>query len=848
MSNFTVYRKTWDEDGQAYILAEAFKIESRQQGQIRKMQTATYHEEIMTDDSIKIQLLSINRIDFRLRDFIIYDDRPYFLNRLPQCSIDTTGRYVYDITFEGVMYELGRVAFIMPDAFGYQYYGPLSDFARLIADNMNRINASVVWEYGGDTYEARYKDEVEITHGDTTYRCKRWGVGFNHDLEDMCVTWIITEGMPSVGSHPIDPEDGSEVDFCTITDVRKWDVDFQTAPSSMPTYPSAGSGVVPDATHVLRWPNPNTAGEDAFIEEEDYKSMLRAMQRTEYSNYITDPDNPSDKMATWKKVYEVAGLDDTPPDIEVGDLPVLTDFPSFIGDKREVTNSVSYTFRCTDYSLDLDPTSSTYMAWVSQGYSDSPKVLNYKATYNAIDTVSNEWMVTQIEPGSGTTSSDYPTEFQLLEYDCHSCLAVLQDISAQWDEWEWVIDNVEHGLVQGEILVWATIKIRQRNVIDAGGETHSIGFGKSGGLSMIRRKYADESNPPSRIYFYGGRNNLPQYYRNERLCLPNRAKKDSYLDFDAFQQSLFPLGVSNGTCEAIVNVDDIYPANEPFVVKEGWARMVHSQDPDTHEPIPPHYLELAIPEDEFFFITDIWKPYDFDNEDLEDCTDYLEWLTLKQWEDTQEHREHYEKHYAGDTANPKHVSKYMIGGEAPMFTFQGGELEGYQLSMYRCFRDDGNIVVWLNVIKEENEEKEGYYVPNDTDRRCLPGDKFIIDNINMPVAYTYYRDGESGDFSAENRLWKAAIDYMNDMANKIDYEVEVARDYVIKHGESFSCFDTLMFPDRLSAELETIKRRIIEVERDLIDGYSYKLTITNRGMIRPWKNLGKIINQQNTTR
>lgn len=46
-------------------------------------------------------------------------------------------------------------------------------------------------------------------------------------------------------------------------------------------------------------------------------------------------------------------------------------------------------------------------------------------------------------------------------------------------------------------------------------------------------------------------------------------------------------------------------------------------------------------------------------------------------------------------------------------------------------------------------------------------------------------------------------------------------------------FDGIQFNDILSEYAPTLKKRIVSVELDLIDGYTYKLNITNRKMIRP---------------
>lgn len=74
---------------------------------------------------------------------------------------------------------------------------------------------------------------------------------------------------------------------------------------------------------------------------------------------------------------------------------------------------------------------------------------------------------------------------------------------------------------------------------------------------------------------------------------------------------------------------------------------------------------------------------------------------------------------------------------------------------------------------------------------------------------------------------------MNEVAEKVDYEISIAMDFVKRNNVRFSVFDGIQFTDVLTKYAPTLKKRIVSVELDLIDGYTYKLKITNRKMIRP---------------
>lgn len=807
-TNFTIYRRG----------RSVFKMESRQQGEIRKMSTATFHQEIMTDDSINISLVSIKRIDFRLRDYIIYEDRPYFLNRLPQASIDESRRFVYKMTFEGGMFELGRKAFILHDAIGYDYYGNLAEFGRLIVSNMNDNNMFIEWDLEDPHGEprhlrAKFYGTARDPHDTTTLYM--WGTGFNHDLEGMGERFIYTNGLPVIDDehevHPVDPEDLSFITDCVITAVHQWTLDFPKKQSTPAEYPQVPTPI-PPAVYVRLWDtdNPVVGDVDALAASLEYDNFWQEgpIDHNDYAEVIEPLPTPV--------------------------IPTTLDppKPTLIGDV--LTVSVPVTFKVHYVKYDEDTDSGQIVGNVTD-YVKS-ETLNVDVTFRAVQEVQSSWQIVPITPPSGEpTSDDYPTE--LLTYEDRSCLAVLQDLMDNWQGWEFVVEVGANdiGFADGAMRVCGVIKMRLKDTFDASHTLHNLGFGRGGGIHSIVRKYADESNIPSRIYFFGGSSNLPQYYRNTRLCLPNRDREDSYIDFAQFVQTNFQLGISNTPCEEVKIMDEIYPASNPFVLDGSCDRYMVAPSPGNID--RSWFLMLVIPKAKLFDIKGKWERYDFDDvpimdaDDLQDFPDYAEWLSMRGYgySDTLERRGRYTDYYVGK-------SKYLQNATPAKFTFQTGDLAGYQLTMHDYYErtEDGITYsyVTLNVVNEDNEEVEGYHVPNEN-VICQIGDKFIIEDINMPPQYTYYQDGSEDDYSAENALWKAAVDYMNEVAEKVDYEISVARDFVKRNNVKFNVFDGIQFNDILSEYAPTLKKRIVSVELDLIDGYTYKLNITNRKMIRP---------------
>lgn len=818
--NFTVYRR-----GSA-----VFTLESRRQGHNRKVTQAMYKEEIMINDSIGITLVSSERIDFKLRDYILYYGRPYILNRIPEPSIDSAKRYTYSLTFEGAMFELGRVAFILQNAIGYDYYGTLPEFARLVIDNMNRVNMWVEWTYKGTSYKAKFKRTVEITHHNVTKLIYMWGIGFNHDLEGMGERFIYTDGIPSVNDHAIDPEDFSSVSGVTITAMRKWSLNFPVVTSQPTQYPQT-SVHIPDNEYTYAWCD----AQDAIYE--DYEQTIKDY----VASRIWGESSGAYEWGVDCELVDNSITEDTVPS-------PLVDYPTDTTDTNTVQQRILFQLHYTAWHEDLQygggvVNDNDWYEWVA---------IYRNVTYIPVLNSSTTWQVEPIVPQSGNpTSVDYPTESILLAYDQHSCLAVLQDLCSRWQDWEWRIsDSIQCGFINGEMLVCGTIIIRKREADGRFTTIHTMGFGKSGGFSSIRLKYNDDGNIPSRVYFYGGSENLPQYYRNTRLCLPNYTKEASYIDFGEINPCPFLIALDNKTCEEVKVFDDIYPASEPFTIKSDWEIEIADETITTLDGTSTKkYLQLVIPKEQFFVIPAKWHER---NDVTYGQSDYAEWLILKQYADTYESQDRYDKYYVGK-------SKYQNGEGSPMVVFQTGELGGYQLSVHDCYilekepYEGKYICLQLNVVKKDNGEfrdenlwtntPEAYFVPNE-DVCCHIGDKFTVDHINMPVAYTYYSNGSAGDFSAENALWKAAMEYMNEKVQNVAYELDIARDFVTKNNTLFRCFDGVLFNDILT-DGTTLRKRISSVELDLVDGYKYKIGIYNGSIMHPLQVLGQIIGHHN---
>lgn len=406
------------------------------------------------------------------------------------------------------------------------------------------------------------------------------------------------------------------------------------------------------------------------------------------------------------------------------------------------------------------------------------------------------------------------TDEKYLTYDSHTCLEVMQDLMTQWEDWEFYIDvrtsdmcnydHTENVQVGGKIIVRKKSTGVYQNGVNT---TRTMAFGKKGGIGKITTEPSDGQNMPSRIYVYGGTQNLPTTYRNTRICLPDMMKEESYITTPF---------VDNEPCEAVKIFDDIFPACQQFSVLN--CGMIAGEDGKV--------FGLSLAYDQFFDLFARWKdPFE---ETPSDYGSYDEWK--KMYNNGNADLDRYLLYYYAGTLGQEEVpgfpkSCYLLGDTT--ITFQTGNLAGRSFKI-KDFQVVGAFAfMWLfcEGVDSVIEGEPMSYFPND-DIMCSPGDKFTVEGCLMPASFVYSGFG-SGDYAAEVLLQEKANEYRAELEQSVKVGVEIAQEYVNQNSAVFRMYDGMTIKDQdLLEDFGLTVFSVRKVTHDMLKN-SYKVEIDN---------------------
>lgn len=141
------------------------------------------------------------------------------------------------------------------------------------------------------------------------------------------------------------------------------------------------------------------------------------------------------------------------------------------------------------------------------------------------------------------------TEDKTLTFsESENCLSVIQNLCKEF--------NTEFEVLYSGYSGKYTINFKKI------GKTfpYKFEFGKNNGLYQLTRENVSTSNIVTRLKVYGSTENITAKYRAQRLCLPNRSKRDSYIEDAAAVRKY-------GIWEARKYFDDIKPSRTGKVEK-----------------------------------------------------------------------------------------------------------------------------------------------------------------------------------------------------------------------------------------------------------------------------------------
>lgn len=165
---------------------------------------------------------------------------------------------------------------------------------------------------------------------------------------------------------------------------------------------------------------------------------------------------------------------------------------------------------------------------------------------------------------------DYPddiTDVKTLAFEEQNCLAVLQNICEEYKV-NFRIDEVGGNRVLNVF----------KNDTDASSLLDfTFSYGRAGGAYKIERTNIDDKGIVTRLYCYGGSENLGSNYGATKLCLPTSSQSASHKSrSQSFLQAPASLVEKFGVRENVLSLDDIYPQGKFTVGARISQRVIHA--------------------------------------------------------------------------------------------------------------------------------------------------------------------------------------------------------------------------------------------------------------------------------
>lgn len=371
---------------------------------------------------------------------------------------------------------------------------------------------------------------------------------------------------------------------------------------------------------------------------------------------------------------------------------------------------------------------------------------------------------------------------QNINYAGSNCLRALQQMCEDWD--------VEFKLTETDTAINLSI------ITDTPPFSIPFSVGRKGGVYELNRNKPSE-DIVTRLYAYGGTENLT-YYRHTRLCLPGKERKQSYIEDTAAVNTY-------GLRESVKNFDDIIPQREGKVTKLGGSYK--------------SFVDSTID----FDLNEKWASTE---------AQCLEWIALRGIENTEANRAIYYADVAGKS------TRYLIDGQTAQVHFQSGALAGYDIDIESY--DHATKTLKLIPLVDNNQ----YSFPSQTSSafQFAVGDKYIFVGINLPESYKT---------AAEAKLLESAQEFYSQHCKpRASYTLSIAPLWLQRMaggGDESAVYNVFDVGDLIHVDDEALgisaDIRIQSFERDLLNPYDYKLTISDTTDV---KTLARVVGDVST--
>jgi len=119
---------------------------------VRPKSSSEHIQKLIGEDYVKLDFESPVPVNLGINDYIEVFGRKFFLNTMPVVTKKGDRLFAYECSFEGYVYDLGKVSFLDTDAMGihvsHEFFltGKLEDFLGIIRRNLARIYPPDTWD------------------------------------------------------------------------------------------------------------------------------------------------------------------------------------------------------------------------------------------------------------------------------------------------------------------------------------------------------------------------------------------------------------------------------------------------------------------------------------------------------------------------------------------------------------------------------------------------------------------------------------------------------------------------------------------------------------------------------